>query len=167
MLRRVTPCALVLVMTLMSGCGPSVRESSVGIFPQIAMHDEALAGEDVTPLPVEYVWTGGVQVVGSAISFDVDTERMLLKGRLRAETFTGFRPSRVVRVEALDGAHHLLWSGTAKLKRTRGTVRHRSRTGTFQFIVPDLTEVDHLHMGVVSRRDSADMLPATCLHNNS
>lgn len=167
MLRDIVLCALGLAMPLQSGCSPSVRFGAVSVSPEQGAYPEVIADVEAASFPVAYVWRGGAQIIGSTIHPEVETDRVLLKGRLRAQTFTAFSPSRVIRVEAVDDAHRLLWFATGKLKRDRGTVRRRSRTGTFSVELPALRNVDHLHAGVIAQRDAADMLPGTCLQNNS
>ncbi|GMU23425.1 MAG: hypothetical protein AMXMBFR13_35030 [Phycisphaerae bacterium] len=162
------PKAMLIVVAIVaaSGCGASVRH---GTIHYVSGNQTIKGSQDdsitLNPILAEYVWKGGPRVLGA--SFYPTPDGLLLKGRLQAQSFTAFRPSRVVRVEAVDDAHQLLWSGNGKMKRDRGTVRRRSRTGTFSIELPTMPNVDHLHVGVVAQRDAADKLAGTCLQNNS
>ena len=112
-------------------------------------------------VPVEYIWKGGAQVLGASLYSS--GEESLLKGRLRAKSFTMLSPSQVVRVEAIGQSRKIIWSGTARIKRDPSIRFRRSRFGTFRVALPDLETLDHFHIGVVARRDSSDILPGTCL----
>jgi len=160
------PMLILLTTVAASGCGASVRHGTI----HYVSGNQAIQGREddsgrLESVPVEYVWRGDPQVIGASLYPAPDG--FSLKGRLRAQSFTMFRPSRVVRVEVVDDAHRLLWSGTGKMKHDRGTVRRRSRKGTFSVELPKIRNVDHLHVGVVAKRDAADMLPGTCLRDNS
>jgi len=167
MAKYFTSFTSAVAMLFIIGCGTTIRYDTVGILPVQEDDMRTVAGKNTNSLPVEYVWKGEVQIIGSTIYSDAASECAFLKGRLRAQSFTAFRPSRVVRVEAVDDAHYLLWSATGKLKRDHGTVRRRSRTGTFRVELPAIRNMDHLHIGIVATRNASDMLAGTCLWNNS
>jgi len=159
---------LGFVLLFLLGCGPGTRYDIVTIAPADEEHSKTPPGHRWGSWPVVYFWNGGARIIGTSL-LDPGTAsgRWRLKGKLGAQTFTAFRPSRVVRVEAVDNEHRLLWVGTARLKRDRGTVRRRSRSGTFQLELPMIPGLDHLHVGIVAQNDASDMLPGTCLRADS
>lgn len=150
---------LMLAATMvMPGCGDGQHRVTVNLISgneRTADGDTGSGGPQ--SLPVEYVRAGEPRVVDAALH--AAPEGLFLKGRLAARSFTKLQPSRVVRVEAFDDAHNLLWSATGKMDRDKASAWHRRRTGTFRVEVPTVDHVDHLHVGVVVKRHADEMLP--------
>lgn len=144
------------------GCGPSVRESTIG---WAAPHDGA-GPEGVmsraAEVPAEYIWTGGAQIVGSSLRSD-GARGLVLNGRVTAASPSFLSSAHVVRVEVFDRAGRVIWSGVAPVEPDHHVRLSRDRCGTFQLKMPALRELDHIHAGVVDVQDSDRPLPATCL----
>ena len=135
---------------------------SVGVVPEAICCPGTPTGGKAGEVSAEYIWTGGAQIVGSSLRND-ETGGMVLDGRVTAANATFLRDTYVVRVEVLNRAGHVIWSGAAPIELDRLARGNRDRCGTFQLRLPAVPDMHHVHAGVVDAHDVDHPLPGTCL----
>lgn len=119
----------------------------------IVTGDEGIIGHHATAakdtsLPVEYVGHGGMRV--ARVSLYKGDEGLMLKGRIEVDNPSTISTLRIVKIEAVNADGQIVWSVVAGIEHEHGARWHRRHTGTFATAIPDLSGIDHLHIGVTS-----------------
>lgn len=157
-----TLLTLSLLSIFIVGCGPGIHRDRVTILPcNTKGHDGCPTLQADTPILVEYLQAGSAWFTGGSLYYH--TDGMILSGKVKAPSFTALLPSKAIKVEALTCSNEIAWTGLTTIQREHSFRMNRNRKGSFEIHIPTDVEVDHLHVGIVSRSHSDAVLPIECL----